>query len=196
MSDQQTPSWTEALRQFFRIRLPYNPGVAEEIVPTQDVSEIGWLSTVHPRWCAGASVVAAGGAGTNAMSVWIPVARQGIVSRLSHVIVTVPANAQVSIRIEREADTGIAAVTADDTRFLDLRINSVPTTFVGQATPLIAAVPGTLILEMSSILGFTPTMIPIPAVGHAGGGVIVVNDEDNVRFGVGWVWREYLLEDV
>jgi len=195
----QSPGTVEKLRRFFKVRTPYSPDLAEELVPVvvaEDLTGAGVADQGYPREAMGFVNLAAGGAGTNASLYWIPTGA-GIVAQLHTIYFSNSlgsVNSQVQVRILNRAfpALGLAAVTSKG--FTEGRVTATPNVFLGTKVPLTAALEGSLIGRLNHL---ADQSIPIPVnfVSANGGGVVLVNNITNLGLAATFLWTEYLLEE-
>jgi len=195
----QNPEAAEKLRVRYKLREPYAPTLAEEVVPVTVVDDLSGPSENrgYPRGAIGFASPAAGGAGTKAQVIFVPRINQGLVYRLDAILIRAVVDGLYRVRVGLDA-VGLSTSTVS-LSYADLRLGGSPDGFVGASTPLTAAVVGTALYPIAML---ADTIIRLPVKFLLGSGnpagvpfVNVVNDTENQASAVAFEWTEFLTED-
>jgi len=194
----QTPAPVNRLRTRYKVRGPYGLFLAEEIVPVALVDDVSGQSlgdpNDYPRDASGFIDIPAGGVGTNAEAAAVGFAGRGLVYQVTAAWIMPGTTGRIQFRLGTGV-TGIGSLTEDaEKRFWDARLPGPPDLFVGQKTPLTAAVDGTLCAEWR-VSNEEPRLIPLNVVLGNGDFIVMVNATTNDGFECTYFWTEHLLED-
>jgi len=186
----------------------YKTGEAPEMILSNIISPVVVISDLsgsaiadvgYPRDCFGFAISAAGGVGTNGQCVLNALAASPpLVYKITGAMISKPSDGRVNIRtvLGSVGIAGLTEMTGDDVgkSWSDFRVPGFPSLFLGESTPLTAAIDGQTRMTVE-VLDLTSVLVPLNIVMGADGSALVVqSDTANEDLRCGFYWTEYLLE--